>query len=638
MVRPHAKSVMSATLGVVLAVGTGVPLCAIADDKVEPVEATDLDTQADYFDLNGDGVTDDLVDVDADAIPEGYLDLDGDGIADALDLDGDGIPDDPFDLDGDGIPDMLDLDGDGIADADDWDHDGLPDGVLQSEADDEDGTGEDGEDAGNKDNKDNKDGEGDGDSQDGESGDGVSGNSDDPKDGDDQQKPDDEAGADGDNADDKDKKDGEDSEPANDKDSDKKDDADKDGKDADGKDGKDKKTDKDGKNGKKKADSSDKAKGLQVGVIEEPLVSEDDITTAKILEPLPESDEESISAALAASTGTGFDFLEPEYDAVDTSAFMRLSSRSVNMTTAKFIATIAEQARITAQKNGLYASVLIAQAVIESGNGNSLLAQSPNNNLFGIKGSYKGKSAVMPTEEDDGTGHTYGIMAEFRRYDTRAESIADYANLLKTNPQWYSGVYKENAEDYVEACKALQGTYATSTTYAATLVNVIESYDLTRYDKKLGFKVVGEVLDPDSKKADENGYRKVTMDDYARLEALATSFIGTDYVWGGDSPSTGFDCSGLVQWCMREALGIELPRVTYTQQLVGKRVKVDPKTLRMGDLLFFTTPGEGTGHVAMYLSDGLFIHAPETGDVVKVTSIEEFTPSFAMRVIDEVDV
>ena len=88
---------------------------------------------------------------------------------------------------------------------------------------------------------------------------------------------------------------------------------------------------------------------------------------------------------------------------------------------------------------------------------------------------------------------------------------------------------------------------------------------------------------------------------------------------------------------MREAMGIELPRTTFSQQLVGKRVKVDPKELRMGDLLFFNTPGEGTGHVAMYLSDGFYIHAPETGDVIKVTSIEEFTPSFANRVIDEVD-
>ena len=82
-----------------------------------------------------------------------------------------------------------------------------------------------------------------------------------------------------------------------------------------------------------------------------------------------------------------------------------------DMDTEKFIALIGEQARVVAQEYGLYASVMIAQAVLESGSGKSLLAQAPNNNLFGIKGVWVDSQGAehsidMPTAEDDGTALT----------------------------------------------------------------------------------------------------------------------------------------------------------------------------------------------------------------------------------------
>ena len=291
-----------------------------------------------------------------------------------------------------------------------------------------------------------------------------------------------------------------------------------------------------------------------------------------------------------------------------------------NLTTEMFIASIGEQARQIGQEKNLYASVMIAQAVIESSSGNSGLAQAPNNNLFGIKGSYEGQSVTMATQEDDGTGRLYDINSAFRKYKTQEESLKDYADLLRGDMVHYYHAWKENADTYAAAAKALQGTYATSTVYADTICAVIEAYDLTRYDKPLDFTITGKNADG----------KKLTMGDYARLEANAVSFLGTPYTWGGTTPEEGFDCSGFVQYLYKQTFGISLPRTTYTQQYEGEEVAF--KDLQLGDLLFFSEGGS-TEHVAMYLGDGFYIHAPEQGDVIKITHMDSFKPTFAKRIL-----
>lgn len=95
----------------------------------------------------------------------------------------------------------------------------------------------------------------------------------------------------------------------------------------------------------------------------------------------------------------------------------------------------------------------------------------------------------------------------------------------------------------------------------------------------------------------------------------AKSFLGTPYVYGGSSPSTGFDCSGLTQYAFRQA-GISIPRVSYEQAASG--VAVPYSQLRAGDLVAFNSP---VSHVGIYLGDGTFIHSPHTGDVVKITKL-----------------
>ncbi|TXW42945.1 glucosaminidase domain-containing protein [Enterococcus faecalis] len=156
--------------------------------------------------------------------------------------------------------------------------------------------------------------------------------------------------------------------------------------------------------------------------------------------------------------------------------------------TEEFIQEIGESARKVAKDKNLYASVMIAQAILESGSGNSKLSQKPNYNLFGIKGDYKGQSVSFITYEDNGFGNLYTVEAKFRQYPTYKESMEDYAKLLKngldSNKDFYHGVWKTEAKTYKEATRFLTGKYATDKDYHKKLNALIKTYDLTYYDKE----------------------------------------------------------------------------------------------------------------------------------------------------------
>lgn len=108
-----------------------------------------------------------------------------------------------------------------------------------------------------------------------------------------------------------------------------------------------------------------------------------------------------------------------------------------------------------------------------------------------------------------------------------------------------------------------------------------------------------------------------------RVEGLlkrALTLIGTPYRWGGSSPDAGFDCSGLVGYVFRTALGIDLPRVSRDMAQNGERV--ERAALTAGDLVFFGRRGNRIDHVGIYLGEGRFVHAPRTGKDVMVSELD----------------
>lgn len=108
-----------------------------------------------------------------------------------------------------------------------------------------------------------------------------------------------------------------------------------------------------------------------------------------------------------------------------------------------------------------------------------------------------------------------------------------------------------------------------------------------------------------------------------KVVELAKHYIGAKYVFGGETPKTGFDCSGLAQWSYGQ-LGIKIPRTAAEQYQAA--TKVGANQLKPGDLVFFSnTDGPGVTHVGIYAGgpNRSFVQAPHTGDVVKVSSLND---------------
>jgi hypothetical protein len=108
-----------------------------------------------------------------------------------------------------------------------------------------------------------------------------------------------------------------------------------------------------------------------------------------------------------------------------------------------------------------------------------------------------------------------------------------------------------------------------------------------------------------------------------RAVAIAERYLGVPYRWGGADPVSGFDCSGFAMYVYAQ-LGISLTHYTGSQWYEGDRVP--PSQLEPGDLVFFEPSARGPQHEGIYIGGGRFIQAPHTGDVVKISSLDE--PSY----------
>jgi cell wall-associated NlpC family hydrolase len=94
----------------------------------------------------------------------------------------------------------------------------------------------------------------------------------------------------------------------------------------------------------------------------------------------------------------------------------------------------------------------------------------------------------------------------------------------------------------------------------------------------------------------------------ARVLQIADRYVGVPYVWGGNTPESGFDCSGFTKYVFARQ-GISLPRTSREQARAGRAVSLDFGAFEPGDILLFAEPNEAVSHVAIYVGDGRIIHA-----------------------------
>jgi hypothetical protein len=156
-----------------------------------------------------------------------------------------------------------------------------------------------------------------------------------------------------------------------------------------------------------------------------------------------------------------------------------------------FLTTLKPFVLADMRKSGILASLTASQAFIESNKGNSGLSQAPNFNLFGIKGTYKGESVQKWTTEYV-NGAACRVLASFRRYPSWAESIADHSDLFNRLKRYEN---LRGLTDYKEACQNVQKDgYATSPSYAQTLLSVISKYNLYIWDAEVLGSGAGSVV------------------------------------------------------------------------------------------------------------------------------------------------
>ncbi|EGT5272150.1 C40 family peptidase [Clostridioides difficile] len=244
------------------------------------------------------------------------------------------------------------------------------------------------------------------------------------------------------------------------------------------------------------------------------------------------------------------------------------------------------------------AALMAAISIHETGNGSSSLCKNKNN-FFGMKGMSFGSV-------DEGIKR--GISNLSRNYihtgRKTLESIRDkYAPLYDSplNKDWVPGVGK--------FYKQITGsTYSSNN--AGTGVGSNE-------EAEKNLKDVTYQIQGNNQSSSTNNNSKAD-----KLISVAKSKLGCNYVYGAEGPNT-FDCSGFTQWCYKQ-IGISIPRTVATQSKAGSAVDLKDKTKwKAGDLLC-RVGGGSSNHVMMYIGNGQMIHSPQTGDVVKIQSVDSY--------------
>lgn len=258
------------------------------------------------------------------------------------------------------------------------------------------------------------------------------------------------------------------------------------------------------------------------------------------------------------------------------------------------------------------ASVTLAQIIQESSGENaglSALAYTYHN-LFGIKAgsNWSGKTCTFFTSEQNGDGTSYQIRATFRAYDSYTESIEDRSKLLDSS----SNYPIEGIDDSKEFARCLK-KWATDIDYPKKLIDHMNKYNLYVYDEMT-----------------VESYNQLKNSRGNKIIEKAKEKLGCKYVWGAghtineikDPMQSIFDCSSFVCWVFYQS-GIDIGNKTTKELVVAGNEVTEPQ---IGDIILFTRNKGNTipSHVAIYMGNDQMIHAPSTGDVVKIVTYSSY--------------
>lgn len=221
---------------------------------------------------------------------------------------------------------------------------------------------------------------------------------------------------------------------------------------------------------------------------------------------------------------------------------MILSPAVLNMNTVKanaaetgqvqnqsaFIEQLGASAMQVSASSDLYASIMVAQALVETGFGTSTLSAAPYYNLFGVKEYSGGPSVTMSTQEYL-NGQWVTMNEPFAVYSSYAESFQAHASLLASS--YYAGAWKSHTNSYQDAAVYLTGRYATDPSYASKLISLIQSYNLTRFDTP-GAGTAVQTTDQTQTAADQGIQQTTQTTSSSQASGQSYTVQSGDSIWG----------------------------------------------------------------------------------------------------------